>query len=59
MWQKGPGEGYMAAKDEVRELCPDAVCRVIYFPSGKRAGYVVEDAEGNTLGRAIGATLRD
>lgn len=56
MWQKGPGEGYMAAKDAALALNPALKCRAVYY-KGKIAGYVVEDADGKTKG--TGTKSRD
>lgn len=60
--QRGPGEGYMAAKDEVRKLMPESVCcRKESICDIK--GYVVyptkEDADNDTNGYASAATARD
>lgn len=58
MFQHGPGEGYMAAKDDVLELAPKAVCRQIGGPDGV-TGYAVflNSADDHWIG--TGAIARD
>lgn len=51
-WQKGPGEGYMAAKSAALAINPKLKCRAVYH-NGKRAGYVVEDAAGKTVATSM------
>ena len=52
MWQKGPGEGYMAAKYAALAINPKLKCRAVYY-KGKRAGYVVEDENGKSIGTGM------
>lgn len=47
-WQKGPGEGYHAAKDDALAIRKTLVCRAIYYANHAGArrqlvGFVVED----------------
>lgn len=60
MFQKGPGEGYMAAKADVKKHWPNAVCK--FKQALSINGYVIyktkEDYEKD-LGIASGKTARD
>lgn len=57
-WQKGPGEGYMAAKKEVLAICPSAVCyRVTGW--GCVTGYVVYRDKNAKTGIGSGTNARD
>ncbi len=62
MWQKGPGEGFHAAKDDALALDPALKCRAVFYQNyaGARrqiVGYVVENAKGETVGK--GTLSRD
>lgn len=51
-WQKGPGEGYMAAKRAALALDPSLVCRAIYWTRhGQRGvcGHIVERGKGGEI----------
>lgn len=50
MWQRGPGEGYMAAKDDALCINPLLRCRRIDH-RGSPVGFVVEDESGKVLGK--------
>lgn len=47
--QKGPGEGYMAAKADVLTRHPSLRCVARYW-DGRVDGYVVKDGSGGVLG---------
>lgn len=59
--QKGPGEGYMAAKDATlallpangsERLCCRVVTRIAYNGAKPdRIGFIVENQDGTTIGR--------
>jgi hypothetical protein len=56
MWQRGPGEGYMAAKDDALAINPKLKCR-----SGKPwgiAAFWIEDETGKRIGEP-GRLARD
>jgi hypothetical protein len=50
MWQKGPGEGFHAAKDDALAINPRLRCRAVMYGS-HRIGFVVEDETGKTIGK--------
>lgn len=57
MWQKGPGEGFHAAKDDALAINPKLKCRAIrragYHGGPARLyGYVVEDETGKVIGKS-------
>lgn len=57
-WQKGPGEGFHAAKDDALTINPQLRCRAIRrasYPGGqaKFFGYIVEDKTGRVIGRDV------
>lgn len=57
-WQKGPGEGYHAAKDAALAINPRLKCRAIrratYDGGPERLyGYVVEDEKGKVIGKDV------
>lgn len=56
-WQKGPGEGYHAAKNDALAINPKLRCRLISRPSyeggpARRYGFVVEDGAGKVIGKS-------
>lgn len=56
-WQKGPGEGFRAAKDDALAINPKLRCRAIrrasyYGGPAKLYGYVVEDETGKVIGKS-------
>lgn len=61
MFQKGPGEGYMAAKEAALALCPSAVCR--FKKTRALSGFVVysnkKHADYDVHAIASGASARD
>lgn len=57
-WQKGPGEGYNAAKADALRINPRLRCRAIYYQRvegdpRKLVGFVVEDEAGKPVGRGL------
>lgn len=55
-FQKGPGEGYGAAKQEALAHGDDLRCVALYW-SGRIDGYAVEDRAGRCIG--TGRLARD
>jgi len=54
VWQKGPGEGYHAAKADALRICPTLRCHRVMFQDGRRvAGYFVEDGRGSEFTSAV------
>ena len=51
--QKGPGEGYNAARDDALALDPSLKCRAVYDYNGKRVGFIVEDGCKKSRGTGI------
>lgn len=58
MMQKGPGEGYMAAKDEALALKPGLKCKRIMYGSSV-LGYVVLDPKDADRQYGRGPVARD
>lgn len=56
-FQRGPGEGYHAAKDAVLAVVPTAVCVRRQFSSIR--GYVVYRTRGDTIGIAGAGSARE
>jgi hypothetical protein len=56
-FQRGPGEGYHAAKAAVLAICPTAVCRRRF--SGSIRGYVVYRTRGGATGIAGAGSARE
>lgn len=50
-FQKGPGEGYMEAKQGTLLINPLLRCRRIMYQGREQVGFVVEDESGKTVGR--------
>lgn len=51
MWQKGPGEGYHAAKADALAINPKLKCRLIKLAPESRFGFIVVDEHGTTVGK--------
>ena len=54
-WQKGPGEGYHAAKDDALAINPKLKCVRVCHRDGSQAGFVIEDERGRNLGTGLQA----
>ena len=55
-WQKGPGIGFHAAKDDALRIDPSLKCRAVWYHNGarrERVGYVVENKNGKTIGKGL------
>lgn len=50
MWQRGPGEGFHAAKDDALAINQKLRCRRVLYRGREIVGHVVEDAGGKTIG---------
>lgn len=49
MFEKGPGEGFHAAKDAALSHDPHLRCEAVYY-NGRREGFVVLNKAGKVIG---------
>ena len=49
MWQKGPGEGYMAAKEETLAIDPTLRCERLTY-NGRQEGFIIRNKDGRAIG---------
>ncbi len=57
MFQRGPGEGYHAAKDDALAIDPSLRCTLVRDERGRTAGFIVRQADGRSIGH--GTVARD
>lgn len=57
-WQKGPGEGFHAAKEDALAINPKLRCKAVRRASHhggvpRLYGYIVEDETGKKIGQSV------